>query len=233
MLRRVGVNQWPTTAAPITSVTNLYLCPSHANSTGQELPRRSASFIAITCCCGKSISSCSTPVGHRMRNRSMPCASPRPTRICGGSLRLVARSTRQFPLLPQPVRKHLHLHAQRGLVVGKAGQVETHKVIFVCAHVAQKHRRSIFLRHDQIGRAVAIHIGGHQSPWRMQCNVVQAKRVAYVLKAAVAAIAKDAHVRSALRLHDRRQVDPAIVINIDGRQSPSAQRVLAAADRRV
>ncbi len=29
MLRRVGVNQWPTTAAPITSVTNLYLCPSH------------------------------------------------------------------------------------------------------------------------------------------------------------------------------------------------------------
>ena len=53
MFRRVGVNQCPTTAAPITSVTSLYLCPSHANSTGHELPRRSASFIAITCVCGK------------------------------------------------------------------------------------------------------------------------------------------------------------------------------------
>jgi hypothetical protein len=48
MLRRSGVNQCPTTPAPITSVTSLYLCPSHANNTGHELPRRSASFIAIT-----------------------------------------------------------------------------------------------------------------------------------------------------------------------------------------
>ena len=57
VLRRVGVNQWPTTAAPITSVTSLYFLPFQANSTGQDEPRRSASFMAMTAVCGKSISS--------------------------------------------------------------------------------------------------------------------------------------------------------------------------------
>ena len=42
------MNQWPTTAAPMMSVMNLYLWPFQAKSTGQELPRRSASFMAIT-----------------------------------------------------------------------------------------------------------------------------------------------------------------------------------------
>ena len=77
-------------------------------------------------------------------------------------LRLVARCAGQLPLLPQAVGEHLHLHAQRSLVVRIAGQIEAHKVILVRAHVAQQHRRRIYLRHDQIGRAVAIHIGGNQ-----------------------------------------------------------------------
>src|ERR1017187_5155383 len=50
LLRRVGVNQCPTTAAPITSVTSWYLCPSQANSTGHELPRRLAKVCAEDRC---------------------------------------------------------------------------------------------------------------------------------------------------------------------------------------
>ena len=221
MLRRVGVNQCPTTAAPITSVTNLYLCPSHANSTGHELPRRSASFIAITCVCGRSISSCSTPVGHRMRSRSMPSASPRPTRICGGALRLVARCAGQFPLLPQPVGKDLHLRADRRLVVGKAGQVEPHKVILVRAHIAQQHRRRVQLRHDQVRRAVAIHIGRNQPARRSELHMHRGpERVAHIFKAAIAAIAKDAHLRAGAGFDNRRQVDPSVVVDIDRALGP-------------
>ena len=110
-------------------------------------------------------------------------------------LRLVARRAGQLPLLPLAVRKNLHLHAQRGLVVRIAGQVEAHKVILVRAHVAQQHRRRIQLRHNQVRRAVAVHIGGNQPARRAQLHSVQPQRVAHILKAAVAAIAKHPHPR--------------------------------------
>ena len=90
MLRRVGVNQCPTTAAPITSVTRRYLWPSQAKSTGHELPRRSASFMAITCVRGKSISSWSTPVGQRMRKQVDAFGFAQPDKHLRRGLRLVA-----------------------------------------------------------------------------------------------------------------------------------------------
>ena len=49
--------------------------------------------------------------------------------------------------------------------------------------------------------------------------------MAYVLKRPIAAVAKHAHFCARLRLDNRRQVDPPIVIDIDSRQAPSAHRI--------
>ena len=68
-------------------------------------------------------------------------------------------------------------HSDRSFVVCEPGQVEPHKVILVRADVAQQHRRSIFLRNDQVGRSVAVEIGGNQPARSCQPNAVQTKRV--------------------------------------------------------
>ena len=142
------------------------------------------------------------------------------------NLRLIAHRSGQLPLLPKPVGEDFHLRANRRLVIGKAGQIETHKMILVRAHIAQQHRRRIQLRHNQIRRAVARHIGGNQSARRVQHHAVQAQRVAHIFKAAVSAIAEDAHPRPRFRFHNCRQINPAVVVDVDGRNAPSPQSAM-------
>ena len=50
--------------------------------------------------------------------------------------------------------------------------------------------------------------------------------MAHIFKRPIAAIAKDLHARPGLGLHNRRQIDPAVIINIDRRNAPSAQRAM-------
>ena len=148
------------------------------------------------------------------------------------SLRREARRAGQFPLLPLPVGKDLHLRADRRLVVRIAAQVEPHKVILVRAHIAQQHRRRILLRHNQVRRAIAIHIRRNQSARRLQRHAVQPQRVAHILKAPIAAVAKHPHPRPGARLHNRRQVNPSIVVDIDRASRPiRASHPAAAAPR--
>ena len=135
-------------------------------------------------------------------------------------LRLVARRAGQLPLLPVPARKHLHLHASRRLVVRKARQIEPHKMVLVRAHIAQQHRRGIQLRHNQIRRAVSVHIGSNQPPRRLQFHAVKPQRAAHILKGPIAAVAKHAHLGARPGLHNRRQVDPSIVVNPHPRSAP-------------
>ena len=99
-------------------------------------------------------------------------------------------------------------------------------MILVRAHVAQQHRRRVHLRHDQIGGAVAIHIGGNQAARRCQLNRIEPERMAHIFKAAVAAIAQHAHLRSGAGFDNRRQIDPSVVIDVDRRHAPAAQRAM-------
>ena len=58
----------------------------------------------------------------------------------------------------------------------------------------------------------------------MQLHIIQAQCMANILKAAIAAIAKYAHLRPRFGVHNRRQIDPSIVVDIDGSKAPSAER---------
>ena len=142
------------------------------------------------------------------------------------TLRLIPRGPGQFPLLPVSGGENLYLHAQSRLVVRKSGQIEAHGVIFVAAYVAQQHRRRVQLGHNQAGRAVARNIGGNQPARRDQLNLVQAQRMAHILKTAVAAIAKDAHLRTGVAFDNCGQINPSVVVNVNGRQAPSAPRTM-------
>ena len=71
------------------------------------------------------------------------------------------------------------------------------------------------LRHDQIGCAIAIHIRCNQSARRVQLNAVQSQRVAHIFKAAIAAIAKDAHLRAAfVSTIAARSIQPSLSMSI-------------------
>ena len=228
MLRRAGVNQCPTTAAPITSVTNLYLCPSHANSTGHELPRRSASFIAITCVLRQIdlvLQHARGPQDAQQvdaRRIAQPDKNLRRATASGSPTRRPAPTFASSPLANTST-----FVPMRGLVVGKPGQIEPHKVVLVRAHVAQQHRRRAFLRHDQVGSAVAIHVRGNQPARRVQLAPLSSPS-AWLTSSNV----PSPRLRStrtsgpAFGLHNCGQVDPAIVVDIDRRHAPSAQRVL-------
>ena len=220
MLRRVGVNQCPTTAAPITSVTNLYRCPSHANSTGT----RAAAPIRFLHRDHALLRQIDLVLQHARRPQNSQQVDarrlPKAHKNLRRSLRLVARCAGKFPLLPQSIRKHLNLRPNPRLVVREAGQVKAHKVILVRAHIAQQHRRSILLGHDQVGRAIAVHIGGNQSSRRFQLHRIQSQRVAHIFKRSISAIAEDLHPRAGICFHNRRQIDPAVVININRASDP-------------
>ena len=99
-------------------------------------------------------------------------------------------------------------------------------MILVRAHIPQQHRRRIQLRHNQIRRAVPRHICGNQPARRVEYHTVQAQRMAHILKATVSAIAKDLHPRPRLGLDNCRQINPAIVVYVDGRNAPSTQRAV-------
>src|SRR5258708_6771105 len=46
--------------------------------------------------------------------------------------------------------------------------------------------------------------------------------MADVFKSSIATIAQDSHLQPRLGLHNHRQIDPSIVVDIDRRQTPSA-----------
>ena len=48
-------------------------------------------------------------------------------------------------------------------------------MILVRAHIAQQHRRRILLSHNQVGGAIAIHIGGNQTARIFQAQRIQSK----------------------------------------------------------
>jgi len=134
-------------------------------------------------------------------------------------LRLIARGSRHLPLLPLTIGEDLYLRAESRLVIGKASQIEANRVILVAAHIAQEHRRRIQLSHDQIRRTIVFY--GNQPARRGQLHAIEAQRMAHFLKTSVAEIAKNANLRASFCLDDRRQIDPAVVVDIDRRHAPS------------
>ncbi len=106
-----------------------------------------------------------------------------------------------------------------------SGQVEPHKMILVRAHIPQQHRRRILLRHDQI-RSAHRHPHPPQSSPRGAFSCSASSPSAWLTSSKLPSplVAQTPYLRSAAGLHNRRQIDPSIVIDIDRRHAPSPRR---------
>ncbi len=93
-------------------------------------------------------------------------------------------------------------------------------MIAISAYVAQHDRSSIQLRNNQVRRAISVDIRGDDRTRILQFEFAQTDRIAYVFKSLRAAIAPDAQFSSIRSLDNCRKIDPAIVIDIDGGESP-------------
>ncbi len=99
-------------------------------------------------------------------------------------------------------------------------------MISVAAVIVQQQWISVELGDDQIGSAVAVHIGGDQGARVHQLHLVEFHPCRHVLKTRRAQVPQRAQLRPVLRFDHGNQVEPAIVVDVDGGQSPPGDRIL-------
>ena len=128
----------------------------------------------------------------------------------------IAGSSGDLELLPHAIGKNFHLGADGRFVVGNPFHRDEQRVIPIAALIVQQHRVSARLGDDQIRGAIAIHVSGNQGARFYQLDLVQLHPRRHVLKACRAHIAQRAQLRPMLRLDRRNQVEPAIVVDVDG-----------------
>ena len=137
----------------------------------------------------------------------------------------IACAAGDFELLPQAVGENLDLRSQAGLIVGQALQVDAQRVVLVAALVVQDDRIAAQLRNDEIGRQIVVEVSGDQRTRIVQLQLVQPERRADVFESLRAFVAQHAQLGSLRGFDHRCQVDPSIVIEIDGGDAPALRRV--------
>ena len=125
--------------------------------------------------------------------------------------------TGDLKLLPVPAGKHFHLRSDGALVVCQSLEREAQPVILIAAFIAQQHGWTVILRDQQIGRAIAIVVAGNDGARLFELNLVEANVGGYILETIRAEIAEQPHFALAIfRFADGDQIDPAVVVVIDG-----------------
>ena len=92
----------------------------------------------------------------------------------GRALAQITGASGDLELLRAAVREDFDLCADCRLVVGKAGEGETQRVVAVSADIVQHDGRSIQLRDDQVGGAIAVDIRRDDRARIVQLELVQA-----------------------------------------------------------
>ena len=98
-------------------------------------------------------------------------------------------------------------------------------MILVATHIAEQDWRRVELGDDEVGRGVAINVGGDQSTRGLELDLIKAEGVADIFQGAIAAIAEDAELGAGGGFDNCGQVDPAIVVDVDGSEPPTAKGV--------
>ena len=81
------------------------------------------------------------------------------------------------------------------------------------------------LRHQQVRRQIAIEIAGDQRARIMQLQLVEPERCTDIFKALRALVAEDANFGALRGLDHGSEVDPAVVVEVDGGDAPAFRRV--------
>src|SRR5262249_10571050 len=105
------------------------------------------------------------------------------------------------------------------------GQVEADEVILIGAVVGEENRRRVELRDDQVGGAVAVDVRGDEAARGVELKGVEAESRADVVEGAVAAIAQHTELRARGSVDEDNEIDPAVVIDVDGGDAPAARSI--------
>ena len=141
----------------------------------------------------------------------------------GGVLSQVSGRSRNLEFLAIRSGEDFDLGANRALVVGQALEGKPQPVVLVAAFVAQKHGRTVVLRDQQIGGAVAVVVGSDDGARVFELNLVQADIGGDVFESIRPQIAEEADFTFAFGgLAYGDQVDPAVVVVVESGHAPGA-----------
>src|SRR3981081_486466 len=99
-------------------------------------------------------------------------------------------------------------------------------MILIPAFVAQQHGWAVILRDEQVGRAVAVVIAGDDGARIFQLNFVETNVGGDVFESVGAEVAEEADFGLAgFGLAGGDEVDPAVVVVVEGGDAPSAPPV--------
>ena len=112
------------------------------------------------------------------------------------------------------------------LVVGKPFQIEAQPVVLVAAFISQQDSRTVILRDEKVGGAIAVVVASDDGARILELNLVEADVGRDVLETVRAEIAEQAHFALAVfRLADSDEIDPAVVVVVDGGHAETANPI--------
>ena len=100
-------------------------------------------------------------------------------------------------------------------------------MVLVAAFISQQDRRTVILRDEQVGSAIAVVVAGDDGARIFQLNLVEADVGGDILEAVRAEIAEQTHFAFAVGgFADSHQIDPAVVVVVEGGDAPSRETQL-------
>ena len=135
----------------------------------------------------------------------------------GRILSQIAGRSRDLEFLPISSRKHFNFRSDGAFVVVQALEIKAKPVIFVAAFVSQQHSWPVILRNQQVSRTVVVEVPRDDGARIFQHDLVEANIGRDVFETIRAKIAEETNLaRPFFRLANSNEVDPAIVVVIDG-----------------
>ena len=144
----------------------------------------------------------------------------------GGILSEIAVRSVDLKLLPVAAGEDFDLGADGGFVVVQSLEREPQPVILIAAFVAQQHGRPVILRDEQVGGAVVVVVAGDDGARIFELNLVEANVGGDVFESVGPEIAEETDFALAVfRLADGDEVDPAVVVVVEGGDAVGADPV--------
>ena len=129
-------------------------------------------------------------------------------------------------LLSVPPGKDFDFCADRALVISESFQRQAQPVILIATFITQQNGWSVILRDQQIGRAIVVEISSNDGARLFELNLVETNVDGDVFETIRTEIAEQLDLALAIfRLADGDQIDPAVVVVVDGGYAVGANPV--------